>query len=376
MRAHICAIAAIIACSSTGPAEAAPPTPWTGIYFGANGGYFPSDIVVESDVFPRFSQPQKGPAVGVQAGYNHQWGSLVVGIEADLSYLSLRGDVSNSDFVPFGSVRPRLGLDLNGYLMPYTTVGVSYMRVTFDGGTSAGLGYVWGGGVAARLGNNWSLFGEYLQGEQDIYQVRVPGFTLAKSQLKTDLVRAGLNFHPGAPNASSGTAHTSFDWTGFYVGANGGYAFGDHTSEIYPVDQKIDIRGGALGVQAGYNHQIGKAVIGLETDFSYLAAKGHGDFVETRIDKLGTLRARLGYDINGLLPYLSGGIAYGTDRTEIISRFDGASFGYVFGGGAAMRLNSQWSAHLEAMHVRLEDGPFDNLTSATIVRAGLNYHAP
>ena len=80
---------------------------------------------------------------------------------------------------------------------------------------------------------------------------------------------------------------TLMTWTGFYVGANAGYAWGHsdtsllHTAAGPPINligtfadpPGLNSRGFIGGGQAGYNWQAGQWVFGGEVDFSGLDAK-------------------------------------------------------------------------------------------------------
>jgi outer membrane immunogenic protein len=165
-------------------------------------------------------------------------------------------------------------------------------------------------------------------------------------------------------------------WNGPYVGVNGGYGGGSFT---YPYAATTDIAGanpvsgklkqdssGALGgVTLGYNYQMtnGPAlahglVFGLETDIaasdigaqaSYAGVQGAGNSyadLSSRIDYLGTARARIGKPMfnNRLLPYVTGGYAYGGVRTV-------SNVGCSYCAGAAndtylspVRVDQGWTA--------------------------------
>jgi outer membrane immunogenic protein len=135
-------------------------------------------------------------------------------------------------------------------------------------------------------------------------------------------------------------------WTGFYVGANGGYGWKNPTVTFTPNDEdanfvtcvtgtcappaSFNINGGFGGLQAGYNWQFSPQwVAGVETDFDWSDIKGTGtsNFLMTlapaapfpsnfavfqNIKWFGTVRARLGYlPADHLLVYATGGFAYG-----------------------------------------------------------------
>src|SRR4051812_12723213 len=149
-----------------------------------------------------------------------------------------------------------------------------------------------------------------------------------------------------------------FTWTGFYVGVNAGYGFSNNdrnglgsfnavpgsltgtpaalgfAGTVTQGGLSRDNSGFVGGGQIGYNYQIGQWVIGIEADlqFADLNKSNTGDvvtlipavgnpgipgFVGARnanfggIDWFGTVRGRLGYAIDRLLVYGTGGFAFG-----------------------------------------------------------------
>src|ERR1700684_761 len=55
-----------------------------------------------------------------------------------------------------------------------------------------------------------------------------------------------------------------YDWTGFYVGANGGGGWGHSFWDGNATGMHLS--GGQVGGTAGYNWQYGNAVVGVESD--------------------------------------------------------------------------------------------------------------
>ncbi len=116
------------------------------------------------------------------------------------------------------------------------------------------------------------------------------------------------------------------DWTGFYLGVNGGYAWNWGNDAVVfgsTVGLRPNPSGGLFGGPLGYNWQwTPEWVFGVETDFdgagifgSALASDPFGATAEDRVDLLGTLRGRAGYALENILLYGTGGLAYG--RTEL-----------------------------------------------------------
>jgi outer membrane immunogenic protein len=153
-------------------------------------------------------------------------------------------------------------------------------------------------------------------------------------------------------------AVTAFSWTGFYVGGNVGYSWGNSNNDwsvlnpIFPGGSlscgpaasigvcagtdSNNLKGVIGGVQAGYNWQTANFVFGIETDIQASGQKGSQLFSATipipifapfdrssataqYTEKLlwfGTLRGRAGVTIDKLLVYATGGLAYGEVSTD------------------------------------------------------------
>ena len=63
-----------------------------------------------------------------------------------------------------------------------------------------------------------------------------------------------------------------YNWTGFYVGINGGYGFGTSNWSALAVSPKP--KGGLAGATLGYNYQVGSWVWGLEGDIDWADVSG------------------------------------------------------------------------------------------------------
>lgn len=141
------------------------------------------------------------------------------------------------------------------------------------------------------------------------------------------------------------TYRPASDWSGFYLGAQTGYADIDDTG--------FSTSGPVYGVHAGYLHDFGGLVAGAELRYDDLSAlRGVSD----RVTML-TGEFRLGYDLGRVLPYVAVGGAQVTNHASN----DSAS-GPVYGLGADFALTDQWRLGAEATHLDLDDdgpsGPF------------------
>jgi outer membrane immunogenic protein len=195
-----------------------------------------------------------------------------------------------------------------------------------------------------------------------------------------------------------------YSWTGWYVGGNVGYGWGDastdlsdslNTTEFAPPTQVTQtsafstshsqpLQGVIGGVQIGYNYQIiPRWVLGFETDIQASGERSRRTFADAfngsvctasvgppptctafapatgnvttlydaKIDWFGTARGRVGYLANNeLLVYATGGLAYGqvnlTGATNIanISFAGFPPFGTGNAGFGTSKTNVGWTA--------------------------------
>jgi outer membrane immunogenic protein len=183
-----------------------------------------------------------------------------------------------------------------------------------------------------------------------------------------------------------------FNWTGFYLGINGGYGWGRSTWDDGVVADRFNVRGGVVGGTVGYNWQMGPTVLGLEGDLDWSNMKGStvlapcvSTSCETRNNWLGTARARIGYAFGRFMPYITGGAAFGDVKMTpagLGSETDNR-VGWTAGAGVEAALGGPWSAKLEYLYADLGNA---NCTAATcgastnvkfntnLVRAGINFH--
>jgi outer membrane immunogenic protein len=220
---------------------------WTGFYAGVHAGYAWNDnsfgrsgftpgfnpAVNAGGVPASFGNGDDGGFIGGgQIGYNHQFGSMVLGVEADLSFVDqdtsstvLFGggggilpstSIARQDMDWFGTARVRVGFTPVDRLLVYATGGVAFadvnqsVRVTFNpiaGGDFFGsrgdtkVGWTVGGGLEYAFTKNLSLKGEYLYydlGSENIVltdPVRFPADSVTYNvDTKGHIVRAGLNY--------------------------------------------------------------------------------------------------------------------------------------------------------------------------------------
>ncbi|HYP57339.1 MAG TPA: outer membrane beta-barrel protein [Beijerinckia sp.] len=200
---------------------------------------------------------------------------------------------------------------------------------------------------------------------------------------------------------------TALNWTGFYIGLNMGVGLIGTAPLAKPMG----------GFQLGYNYELGQWVVGAEADLDVLSNMHHRSFnwvgsssrtvyaADTDIEgnEIGTARLRLGYAFDRVLPFVTGGLAYGgmsladtfTGISGPLTGLTGSNWfgtvraGYAVGGGLEYAFTDHLSVKSEYLHFQ-----FANVSDLTtgylgrsyatarladrgfgqIVRFGLNYH--
>jgi outer membrane immunogenic protein len=147
------------------------------------------------------------------------------------------------------------------------------------------------------------------------------------------------------------------NWTGFYLGINGGGAWG--SSQWTGLGTDFDVSGGLIGGTIGYNWQAGNWVFGLEGDADWANIKGStnigGIDFRTKNDFLATARGRIGYTFDRAMLYGTGGAAIGSVKASVPG-FGSASetnVGWTAGAGLEYAFAPNWSAKVEYLYVDL-----------------------
>jgi len=228
-------------------------------------------------------------------------------------------------------------------------------------------------------------------------------FALAGGAMVGQASAADLYFEPPAPPPPVFVP----TWAGFYVGGHVGYGEGtsDYRQDVNIFDNavvavippsfntfrdSVSPNGIIGGVQGGYNWQMNNFVLGIEGDFSFVdwgasstvfdtdAGDLGGPLVGNRafgtsstdIDFLASVRGRLGYAMDSLLIYGTGGVAWaegdadarivlsddGETTEERTGKGDLSDMGWVAGAGMAwMVIPQTMSVGVEGLYYWFKD---------------------
>jgi outer membrane immunogenic protein len=202
---------------------------------------------------------------------------------------------------------------------------------------------------------------------------------------------------PAAPATYSPYVEPVFSWTGFYLGINGGYAFGTsnwYDSGLGAGTGDFSASGFLIGGTVGANYQWGAIVYGVEADGDWSNLDGTVGaactFVatcETKGDWLATVRGRMGYAWDRLLVYTTAGAAFGNVQAGLQGGALSSStrIGWTAGVGVEGAFAPNWTARVEYLFVDFAnascttacDPLFGTTTTVSlnesIVRAGIDY---
>jgi len=216
-----------------------------------------------------------------------------------------------------------------------------------------------------------------------------------------------------------------YDWTGFYVGIDGGWSFGKSSTVFTvtgfaPESISPHMDNWVVGGEAGYNWQFARNfVAGIEADLQATGEEGTGTALplittgctlgilctttttnvglDQRLRWFGTARARLGFlPFDHLLLYATGGAAFGeiesttsvtTGTVTTLLGFPVSASsnvatetatttraGWTVGGGAEWVLSGGWTAKLEYLYIDLGNVGYTLVDAAAATTVGTSSH--
>ncbi|MGY8709681.1 outer membrane beta-barrel protein [Bradyrhizobium sp. 18BD] len=161
-----------------------------------------------------------------------------------------------------------------------------------------------------------------------------------------------------------------YDWSGFYIGINGGGGSSHATWDFVGVGREgsHDATGGTVGGQIGYRWQSGQWVFGVEGQGNWADFSGDNTSAlfatrnRTKIDAFGLITGQVGYAWNNVLIYVKGGAAVVSDKYEIsstagalLASTSDTRWGGTVGAGLEYGFAPNWSVGVEYNHIFLSD---------------------
>jgi outer membrane immunogenic protein len=212
-------------------------------------------------------------------------------------------------------------------------------------------------------------------------------------------------------------------WAGFYFGGNAGYSWGRAPTDVTFIDNATGVAyatvpntpnldGAVGGLQAGYNWQVDRIVLGAEIDIQKTGERGSATSVcptvcspngptsatvTPSLEWFQTLRGRVGIISSGVMVYVTGGVAYGDVKTSATmmgfgnggapvagnASWSSTKVGWVTGAGLETLFGDRWSGRVEYLYLDLGSvtvasvspfsGTFSSRVTDSVFRVGLNY---
>jgi outer membrane immunogenic protein len=212
------------------------------------------------------------------------------------------------------------------------------------------------------------------------------------------------------------TTAAPYNWSGFYIGANGGYGWANAAGSFSAAGGLLgglsgstsgNANGAIAGGQAGFNWQFNSLVLGIEGDgdwsgqtknLSVGCGAGCAITATSGINWFATVRGRIGFAADRILIYGTGGVAWLNVSDKIGFAADGITVsllslsdnpvGFTVGGGVEYGLTDMVSARVEYLFldanytasapIALFGGTVteSGTLKDSMVRAGLNIRLP
>lgn len=186
-------------------------------------------------------------------------------------------------------------------------------------------------------------------------------------------------------------ASPAYNWTGFYIGAMGGYGWSDQARLGGLTASTSEFKGGFAGGTVGYNWQQpgSQFVFGIEADAAWSDIKASetslGVTVEDKFKSMGSVTGRLGFAADNALFYVKGGYAWADNRLSgtvpgfVTISESKVHSGWTIGGGLEYGFSRNWSLKGEYMYASFSNESYILLGGLTLgadihtVKGGINY---
>lgn len=240
-----------------------------------------------------------------------------------------------------------------------------------------------------------------------IVQAAIAASVLVSAPLAGRAADLPLRPEPPPPQAPAVYVAPVYNWSGIYIGVNGGWGWGTAKwtvppTTVFPAGQssQLNDNGGVIGGTVGANFQTGAFVFGVEGDWDYSGINtGTSSTIcsalgscQTGNNWLSTLRGRIGVAADRLLFYGTGGGAFANMQTTLNGvTSTKTQTGWTAGVGAEWAFAENWTAKLEYLYIGLGNitgvcttsvctgnnggNPVPGTVSLTanLVRVGVNY---
>jgi len=176
---------------------------WTGPYLGAHVGYGAGTVNWSTLPTGFFTGDYEvdGWLAGVQGGYNWQFDSFVLGVDASIEWTDISGVDDNPaisrEINWAGALRGKAGVAFDSLLV-YGAAGFAFANSTGTSvfsseDTQTHTGWTVGVGIEAMVTDSMSLFAEYsyTQYGWEDYDYAID----TETEFDTSALKAGINFH-------------------------------------------------------------------------------------------------------------------------------------------------------------------------------------
>ena len=202
---------------------------------------------------------------------------------------------------------------------------------------------------------------------------------------------------PATYSKAPAIVEAAYDWSGFYVGINGGGATSsiDWNEDGFGDEGSHNASGGTAGGQIGYRWQMSSVVFGLEAQGNWADFSGSNVSLQTglqnqtKIDSFALFTGQIGYAWDRALFYVNGGAAVTDNKYNVFTApggglVDNASetrWGAAVGVGFEYAIAANWSLGFEYDHLFMGNndvifvsGTGDHINeNADIFTARVNY---